>query len=102
LIASLIDCHGTGTAAAATYRSENRPMGSEPVTRFVTASLHVDYVKPTPLGEILELRGSVAEIKERKVIIDISLSVRGEITARGQVVAVRVPEHLFRAPGNTD
>lgn len=102
LIASLIDCHGTGTAAAATYRSEKRPLGSEPDARFVTASLHVDYVKPTPLGEILELRGSVAEVKGRKVIIDISLSVKGEITARGQVVAVRVPEHLFQAPGNTD
>jgi hypothetical protein len=30
LIASLIDCHGTGTAAAAAYRAENRPMDSEP------------------------------------------------------------------------
>ena len=48
LIASLIDCHGTGTAAAG-YRSEGRAMGSEPLLRFVTASLHVDYLKPTPI-----------------------------------------------------
>jgi acyl-coenzyme A thioesterase PaaI-like protein len=92
LIASLIDCHGTGTAAAATYRSEKRSMASEPAIRFVTASLHVDYVKPTPLGEILELRGTVIEIKGRKVIIDISMSAKGEITARGQVIAIQVPE----------
>jgi acyl-coenzyme A thioesterase PaaI-like protein len=92
LIASLIDCHGTGTAAAATYRSEKRSMTSEPAIRFVTASLHVDYVKPTPLGEILELRGTVVEIKGRKVIIDISMSAKGEITARGQVIAIQVPE----------
>lgn len=95
LIASLIDCHGTGTAAAAICRSEKRSMESEPAIRFVTASLHVDYVKPTPLGEILELRGNVVEIKGRKVIIGITLSAKGKITARGQVIAIQVPEHLF-------
>ena len=56
LIASLIDCHGTGTAAAAAYKSENREMDSEPAFRFVTASLHVDYLFPTPLGVLLEIR----------------------------------------------
>src|SRR3990172_3974318 len=49
LLASLIDCHGTGTAAAAGYRAENRAMDSEPPLRYLTASLHVDYLKPTPL-----------------------------------------------------
>lgn len=96
LIASLIDCHGTGTAAAATYRAEGRPMGSEPAARFVTASLHVDYKKPTPLDEMLELRGHVVEVKKRKVVVNITLSAGGEITAQGQVVAVQVPEHLFQ------
>ncbi len=98
LIASLIDCHGTGTASAAVYRAEDRPLGSEPVARFVTASLHVDFLKPTPLGETLELRGRVSEIKERKVVVDITLSARGEVTAKGQVVAIKVPEHLFPPP----
>ena len=37
LVASLIDCHGTGTAAAAMYRHENRPMDSLPPFRFVNA-----------------------------------------------------------------
>ena len=96
LLASLVDCHGTGTAAAATYRAEGRPPGSEPAARFVTASLQVDYLKPTPLGEMLELRGRVAEIKERKVIVDISLAAKGETTVRGRVVAVRVPEDRFQ------
>jgi acyl-coenzyme A thioesterase PaaI-like protein len=98
LIASLIDCHGTGTAAAAIYRAEDRPMGSEPAARFVTASLHVDYLHPTPLGEILELRGQVTEHKGRKVVVDITLSVQGQVTAQGQVVAVHIPEHMFPAP----
>lgn len=101
LIASLIDCHGTGTAAAAIYRSEERPMGSEPAVRFVTASLHVDYMKPTPLQGILELRGNVVEIKGRKVTVDISVHASGEVTARGQVIAVRLMEHQFKAPENS-
>jgi acyl-coenzyme A thioesterase PaaI-like protein len=101
LIASLIDCHGTGTAAAAAYRAEKRPMDSKPAARYVTASLHVDYLKPTPLGETVELRGTVSEIKGRKTIVDISLSAGGEITARGQVVAVRIPDYLFQTPEHT-
>jgi acyl-coenzyme A thioesterase PaaI-like protein len=94
LIASLIDCHGTGTAAAAAYRAAGREMGTEPVLRFVTASLHVDYIRPTPLGVPLEVRGRVAEIKARKVIVTAAVSAEGEVCARGQVVAVRMPEKM--------
>ena len=48
LLASIIDCHGTGTAAAAAYRAECRAMDTLPAIRFMTASLHVDYVRPRP------------------------------------------------------
>lgn len=94
LIASLIDCHGTGSAAAAAYRAESREMGTAPALRFVTASLQVDYLAPTPLGPELELRGTIAEVTPRKVIVDISLSAAGTVTARGRVVAVRMPESM--------
>jgi acyl-coenzyme A thioesterase PaaI-like protein len=99
LIASLIDCHCTGTASAAAYRAENRPMDSLPPLRFVTASLKVDYLKPTPLGVPLEVRARVREIKGRKVVLEASLSANGEVTARGEVVTVQAPPHLF---GETD
>lgn len=94
LIASLIDCHATGTASAAAYRAEGRPMDSEPALRFVTASLHVDFVRPTPLGVPLEVRANVKEIKGRKVVMSATLSANGEVCAKGEVVAVRMPEHL--------
>ncbi len=96
LIASLIDCHSTGTAAAAAYRAEGRTMDTEPPFRFVTASLHVDYLKPTPLGVLLEVRGKVKEIKGRKVVVASTLSANGEVCARGEVVAVQMPEHLAK------
>jgi len=95
LIASLIDCHGTGTAAAAAYRAAARPMDTQPALRFLTASLHVDYLQPTPLGEPLQVRGRVVEVKGRKVVVEATLLVRAEVTARGQVVAVQVPQQLL-------
>lgn len=93
LIASLIDCHAMATAAAATYRAENREPGSEPALRFVTAQLKVDYLKPTPLGP-LELRAHAREIGGRKVIVDVDLMAGGTVTARGEVIAVRIPETM--------
>jgi len=92
LLASLIDCHGTGTAAAATARAEGRELGSDPSIRFVTGSLKVDYLRPTPLGPELELRGTVREVKPRKVIVDIDLLAEGVVCVRGEVTAVRLPE----------
>ena len=97
LIASLIDCHGTSTAAAAMYRSENRAMDTSPAFRFVTGSLHVDYQKPTPLGPQLEIRGRVKEIRGRKVIVECSVIVQGVVTARGEVLAVQMPENFGAA-----
>jgi acyl-coenzyme A thioesterase PaaI-like protein len=91
VIASLIDCHATGTAAAAKYREEGRVMGSTPPVRFVTGSLHVDYLAPTPIDGVLELRGRVTQIKDRKVTVEVSLSAKGTVCARGTVVTVQMP-----------
>ncbi len=96
LIASLIDCHCTGTAAAAAYRAEGREMDTDPPLRYLTASLHVDYLKPTPIHVPLEVRASVKEIKGRKVVLTATLSANGQICAKGEVVAVQVPEQLLQ------
>jgi acyl-coenzyme A thioesterase PaaI-like protein len=96
LIASLIDCHGTGTAAAAAYRAQGRAMDSQPPLRFLTASLQVDYLRPTPLGVPLEVRARVEEVKGRKVTVISTLSANGEVCARGRVVAVQMPEGMLR------
>ena len=94
LIASLIDCHCVGTAAAAAYHEEGRELGSLPAFRYVTGSLHVDYLRPTPLGPAIEIRAKVDEIKGRKTIVLGTVFVDTVITAKGRVVAVRMPEHL--------
>ena len=95
LIASLIDCHGTGTASAAAYKHEGRDMGSMPPLRFVTAAIQVDYLRPTPIGVPLEIRGVVEEVAERKVVVNVTVSAEGNICAKGKVVAVKMPEKMF-------
>lgn len=94
LIASLVDCHGTASAAAAACRAEGRELGSEPPVRFVTAALHVDYLRPTPLGGPLEIRGRIEEIKGRKIVVAATVSAGGQLCARGRVVAVRLPASM--------
>ncbi|UCF18981.1 MAG: PaaI family thioesterase [Gemmatimonadota bacterium] len=99
LIASLIDCHGTGTAAAAAARAGGVELGqasASDMPRFVTASIKVDYLKPTPLGVELEIRGRVIETTERKVVVEATLSAEGTVTARGTVVAVRLPSTMVK------
>ncbi|MBI9084910.1 MAG: PaaI family thioesterase [Desulfobacterales bacterium] len=95
LIASVIDCHGTGTAAAAAYRAQGRAMDTEPPFRFVTAALHVDFLRPTPIGVPIDVRATVAELKEKKVVVRVTLSAAGQVCARGEVVAVRMPESMM-------
>ena len=94
LIASLIDCHSTGTASAAAARTSGDAAAQAP-DRFLTASLHVDYLKPTPIDATLEVRAVIQSIKGRKVVITSRLMARGELCATGEVVAVQVPEHLM-------
>jgi len=94
LIASLIDCHCVGTAAAATYKAEGRSMDTEPALRFVTASLKVDYLAPTPLGVELEIRAKVSEVTKKKVIIEAKVIADNKTCAKGYVVSVPMPKSM--------
>ena len=89
LIAALIDCHSTGSASLALYRRDGHELGDQvPPPRCMTASLTVDYRKPTPLGTLLQVRGTIREMGTRKVVVESELLANGEITASSRVVAV--------------
>jgi len=91
LLASLIDCHAMAAAAATVERQAGRAIGDAPSPRFVTASLHVQYLKPTPHGHELELRARATEVGERKVTVTVDVHCHGQVTVRGTVVAARMP-----------
>jgi acyl-coenzyme A thioesterase PaaI-like protein len=97
LIASLIDCHAMATAAAAAERAAGRSIGDGPAPRFVTAALNVSFLKPTPIGGELVVRGRVTERSERKAMVEVTLSANDVVTARGNVVAVPMPASMKAA-----
>ena len=92
LIASFIDCHGTGSASLALHRKNGHKVGDgvEP-PRFVTASLKVDFLKPTPHGVPLTAIGTVEEIHPKKWIVHTEVMANETVCARGEVVAVVMP-----------
>lgn len=90
LIASLIDCHAAGSAAAAKARELGDESADSPLPRFVTASLKVDFLAPTPTGSPLEIRARIREIDGRKVFVEVSVSAAGSVTATGSALMVQI------------
>jgi uncharacterized protein (TIGR00369 family) len=91
VIATLMDCHCMGLAMAQAHRLEGCQIGSQPLITYVTASLKVDYLKPTPLGQV-ELRARVVKVDGRKTWMTCDLLAGGQLTARGEVLGVRIAE----------
>lgn len=92
IIATLIDCHSAATACADAYRQAGRPIApdGEPLL-YLTASLSVSYLRPTPAGGPLTLRARVTDRGERRTTVACSLySPTGVECARGEVVCARV------------
>jgi len=97
IIASLIDCHGTGSASLALHRKNGHEAGDGIAPpRFVTASLQVDFIKPTPQGTPLTAIGTLQEIHPKKWKVQTEVYAGGTLCARGEVVAVVMPS-TFRA-----
>ncbi len=90
IIAAVIDCHAVCTALADAYRAAGAELGSEPLRWAVTASLRIDYLAPTPIGQPMELRARVREVKGRKRVVDCTVRSGGRDCARAEVIAVEV------------
>ncbi len=92
VIASLIDCHGTGSASLALHRKNGFDVEDDAIPpRFVTASLHVDFMKPTPEGVPLIAIGSLTEIHPKKWKVETEVYADEILCARGVVEAVVMP-----------
>lgn len=97
LIASLIDCHGTGSAALALHRKNGYEPGDGVVPpRFVTASLQIDFIKPTPTEAELIAVGKVEEIHPKKWCIHIEVLANDVCCAKGEVVAAIMPKSFMQ------
>lgn len=90
IIASLIDCHSLNLAIAYAYRSEGRPIGSDPNISYVTGNLNVSYLRPTPIDKPLHLRARIKRLEGRKVWVECTLSADGQLCAEGEVLGIRL------------
>ena len=90
-IASLIDCHSVGTALSNYYKLEGREVGDGEEIWCVTGKLTVNYLAPTPIDRELELRSRIEEVGERKTLVKCEVYSGDTQTAKGEVIAVRVP-----------
>jgi acyl-coenzyme A thioesterase PaaI-like protein len=93
VIGSFVDCHGTGSAALYLHRKNGYEPGdgAEP-PRFVTASLHVDFMKPTPQGTALKAIGTVHEIHPKKYRVETEVYAGETLCVKGEVIAVVMPD----------
>lgn len=96
IICVITDCHSICTAIADAYRQERRELSSEPFIWYVTASLKIDYHKPTPISAPVSLRASVESREGRKSVVSFSVYSGEALCAKGEVLAVRVsPEKWY-------
>ena len=97
IIATIIDCHCINTAIAYEYQLHKRPIGSLPLIWYATVSMKIDYLRPTPIDKLVELRAKVETSTAKKKIIKCTLYSQDQARVQAEVVAVRVPEewHLY-------
>lgn len=96
LLASLIDCHGAGSASMFLHRKNGHEIGDgvEP-PRFVTATLKVEYKQPTPLGVPLKAIGTIEEIHPKKYKVNTEVFAGDELVVTGEVIAVLMPSKFI-------
>ncbi len=94
LLASLIDCHGTGSASLFYARDHRIKVEPHNAPRFVTANLNVNYLRPTPLQKELIIKGALKEINSRKVITTIEIIINDVVCVSGEVTAILIPDNF--------
>ena len=95
MIAMVFDCHGTASAAYFKHRDKGLELTKDTVIgRFITAHLSIDFKKPVPMGEEINITSRVEEIGERKVIVAMEMEAAGDIRATAKMVAVGVKDTM--------
>jgi acyl-coenzyme A thioesterase PaaI-like protein len=92
-IATVIDCHSVCSAMADAYRTEGREVGEGNKIWYATASLTVNYRKPTPIDGPVTARARLIEKGARKTLFAVDLfSHKGVLTCDATVLSLRVPD----------
>ena len=93
IIATIIDCHGTGTANAYGYKIAGSESGEH--FMYVTGSIFVKYLRPTPLNKPVTLRAKVEKVEGNRISVSCSLYSEETLCATGEILTVRVDTEKF-------
>ena len=95
MIAMIFDCHGTASAAYFAHKNKGLDLDKNTVIeRFITARLEIDFKKPTPMNEEIIVSSNLVELGERKAIIEIEMTAKGEVRAKAKMIAVKVKDNM--------
>lgn len=90
-VASLLDCHGTASAAVFSFLQKHETLKQDDkIQRHVTGQLNIKYITPTPMGVELELKGELLSIDGRKVYVKLTLSANERLCAEAEMIAFGV------------
>ena len=92
LLASLLDCHGTASAAAFLCEHEDLPLHYPLQVRCVTGNLNVSFKALTPIGVPLTIRGRLKAIAGRKVTVEMTLLAKDKVCVTAEILAIRLKE----------
>ncbi|MHA2424707.1 MAG: PaaI family thioesterase [Candidatus Thorarchaeota archaeon] len=93
IIATIIDCHGTGTANAYGHKMTESETGDH--FMYVTGSIFVKYLRPTPLDKPVILRAKVDKVEGNRITVKCSLYSDETLCATGEILTVRVDTERF-------
>lgn len=93
IIATIIDCHATGTANA--YGHKIKESDGRDHFMYVTGSLSVKFIRPTPLDKPVTLRAKVKEVNENRITVSCTLHSGDLLCATGEVLTVKVETKKF-------
>lgn len=86
-------CFGCGSdnlQLKSAWRDDGRDIGSGEPIWYVTGSMQVSYLKPTPISKTLHPVAEVGKTNSRKMRVFSEVFAEGALVAKGEVLAVRV------------
>lgn len=85
IIGTVLDCHSAAAVMAEADRRGWPPLPGAALS-YVTAGLSVDYLRPAPLHEEVELRGRVTHAAEDEMRAEVELVWDGKVRARADAL----------------
>lgn len=90
IIATIIDCHCLSTANAAYCKEKGIELESISGDMFITGSVYVKFLRPTPVNKPINLRARIVEMGEKKIKVKCDLYSGKSLCSTGESLAIKI------------